>query len=208
LIDLVLGRKPMGLDSYLIALLDKTFCQAATSTLWTKVTWRIFQGLAVSHWILPLALALLAGSFFVNRWPRWQRPMRWTSILMLVSYLILGLPNLTGLAHYALVKTLPQAASPTADAIVVLGRGPALRPQRVALAARLWEAGQAPLIFASGRGDAGAIVRSLENRYDIPATALDGEPCSRTTEENAQLTAALLQPQGFAVSFWLLTIPT
>jgi uncharacterized SAM-binding protein YcdF (DUF218 family) len=94
-----------------------------------------------------------------------------------------------------LVAFLPSDAGTTADAIVVLGRGGELRPERVDVSAQLWDARRAPLIFASGSGDAQEIADMLAQK-GIPAGAIDGEPCSRTTEENARFTAALLQPKN------------
>jgi uncharacterized SAM-binding protein YcdF (DUF218 family) len=81
------------------------------------------------------------------------------------------------------------------DAIVVLGRGLLLNPSRVATVAELWRAGRSPKIFASGAGDAPLIVESLR-AAGIPAEALAGEECSRTTEENAWFSRAALFPQG------------
>ncbi len=43
--------------------------------------------------------------------------------------------------------------------------------------------------------DAQSIVERLKNR-GLPGQSLSGEGCSRTTEENAQFTAAVLSPQG------------
>jgi uncharacterized SAM-binding protein YcdF (DUF218 family) len=92
-----------------------------------------------------------------------------------------------------LALLIPQDNGQTADAIVILGRGENFRPSRVQVAAELWQQQRSPLIFASGRGDAIEIGQMLE-AAGVPATAIDGEPCSATTNENALFTAALLQP--------------
>ncbi|MGF1535028.1 MAG: YdcF family protein [Elainellaceae cyanobacterium] len=82
-----------------------------------------------------------------------------------------------------------------ADAIVVLGRGRQLQNARINAAYALWENGAAPRIFVSGRGDAPELIQKLRAK-GVPEGAVDGEPCSSTTEENTQYTANILQPQG------------
>jgi uncharacterized SAM-binding protein YcdF (DUF218 family) len=90
---------------------------------------------------------------------------------------------------------IPADQGELADAIVILGRGGEFRPSRVQIAADLWRQGRAPLVFSSGRGDAMELNQMLEVA-GVPAQAINGEPCSHTTDENAEFTAALLQPQG------------
>lgn len=182
--------------TWLIALVDQGLCQAISSSLWTQITSKLFRWIALSPWVIPVAIALLGTSFLVGQKRRWRYPLRLASGLMILGYVVLGTPQLAGLPHQALVQALPQPADVSSDVIVVLGRGTDMQPQRVKTAAQLWQAGQAPLIFVSGRGDAGPMVRSLQRDYHIPAASVDGEPCSRTTEENAQLTATLLQSMG------------
>jgi uncharacterized SAM-binding protein YcdF (DUF218 family) len=99
------------------------------------------------------------------------------------------------IGNRVLVSFLPSDSGATAEAIVVLGRGTAMRRERVDVSTQLWEAQRAPLIFASGWGDAQQIASMLEQK-GIPGDAIDGEPCSRTTEENARFTAAILQPKN------------
>jgi len=102
------------------------------------------------------------------------------------------------------------------DAIVVLGaplRGDRLSPaleHRVAAAHALYVAGGAPRVIASGgitqgahRSEASAIAEALTAR-GVPDVLV--EDASRTTRENARLTAALLAPLG-ARSVWLVTQP-
>jgi uncharacterized SAM-binding protein YcdF (DUF218 family) len=89
---------------------------------------------------------------------------------------------------------LPTDFSTAADAIVVLGRWPSMREERINLAAKLWQAKRAPVIFASGRGDAGEMIQLLEEK-GIPNQVLNGENCSLSTQENALFTAAILNPQ-------------
>lgn len=119
----------------------------------------------------------------------------------------------------AQVPARPAAAMPQADAIVVLGGGaaPAVAParphaevgfagDRVLHAARLWHAGKAPVIVASGTytqpgmqrpeaGEAGAM-QALLGELGVPADRVLLEPASRDTEENAAFTARLLAARG------------
>ena len=102
------------------------------------------------------------------------------------------------------------------DAIVVLGapllRG-ALSPcveERVEAAAALWRAGGGPLVVATGgitrgatRAEADVMAEGLRARG---VTEVLVENVSRTTHDNARLTAALLGRRG-ARSVWLVTQP-
>jgi uncharacterized SAM-binding protein YcdF (DUF218 family) len=63
------------------------------------------------------------------------------------------------------------------------------------VAAELWKAKRAPVIFISGMGDTPRMLPLLEAK-GIPKRALDGESCSMTTPENAIFSAAILQAQG------------
>jgi uncharacterized SAM-binding protein YcdF (DUF218 family) len=98
-----------------------------------------------------------------------------------------------------------------ADAIVVLGaplvggRISDVVLERAQAAAALYHAGAAPLVCATGRGEAGAIGRALVER-GVPEAALRLEHAARTTAENASLTAALLAPDGVR-AVWLVTQP-
>jgi uncharacterized SAM-binding protein YcdF (DUF218 family) len=76
-----------------------------------------------------------------------------------------------------------------ADAIVVLGGGSGERPTR---AAELFQSGAAPRIIVSGAGDAEDGRRILE-RKGVPATAIQLEPNSKSTRQNAQFSIPLLR---------------
>ena len=115
--------------------------------------------------------------------------------VLLLVYFFAQLPLTIAVATKGLVNSLPKDPGVSADAIVVLGRGNSFRNSRVEVAAQLWRAHRAPLIFASGEGDGSQITQLLEAE-GIPKQALEHENCSRTTEENAQFTAAILAPQG------------
>jgi uncharacterized SAM-binding protein YcdF (DUF218 family) len=124
-----------------------------------------------------------------------QRELKALGTVLLVIYFISTFPFTVAVANKGLVNFLPPDTGDRVDAIVVLGRGEELRQSRAEVAAELWKAHRAPLIFASGAGD-GEQIKQLLRAQDIPQQALDDESCSRTTEENAQFTATVLQAQG------------
>ncbi|MEI6078477.1 MAG: YdcF family protein [Verrucomicrobiota bacterium] len=76
-----------------------------------------------------------------------------------------------------------------AQVMVVLGGAPTERPQR---AAELFKAGEAPLVICSGFGDA-ELSRAVLLKAGVPAVDILLEPDSRTTQENAKFTIALLR---------------
>jgi len=78
-----------------------------------------------------------------------------------------------------------------ADVIVVLGGGSHERPER---AAELFKEHAAPRIIISGLGDY-EINRRRLMAAGVPANAIELEPQSRTTRENAQFTVKLLREQ-------------
>lgn len=104
------------------------------------------------------------------------------------------------------------ASLPRADAIVVLGGAvappghgmpyPDLSPaaDRIWHAARVFRAGKAPVVVASGGSDPALadvpeaqVIAELLQELGVPAGAILQERDSRTTYENAQFTARLLQ---------------
>lgn len=106
----------------------------------------------------------------------------------------------------------PAASLPAADAIVLLGGAvappghgapyPDLGPaaDRIWHAARVFRAGKAPLLVASGGSDPAIadvpeaqVMAELLQELGVPASAIVQERESRTTRENAQLTAKMLQ---------------
>jgi uncharacterized SAM-binding protein YcdF (DUF218 family) len=100
-----------------------------------------------------------------------------------------------------------------ADAIVVLGaplRNDRLTPilaERVDAAAALWRAGGAPIVIATGgvtsgkRAEADAIAEALRAR-GVGDVIVERD--SKTTADNARLTAQLLPPRSVV---WLVTQP-
>ncbi|MBW4654682.1 MAG: YdcF family protein [Kaiparowitsia implicata GSE-PSE-MK54-09C] len=153
-----------------------------------------FDWVTSSAAVQPLVWSVLAATLLV----RSLRRRRWFSgsvVLLTLLYLFIKSPMFIAVGDRALVQFLPRDPGQAVDAIVVLGRGEGFRPQRVDEALQLWQAERSPRIFASGRGDGDEIITALAER-GVPDTALAQESCSRTTEENAEFTAAILQPQG------------
>lgn len=139
--------------------------------------------------ISALLLVLLVRSLRRRRWLVSSVVVACLSIVLLKSSVFVSVGN------RMLVQALPPDLGQPTDAIVVLGRGGELRPLRVETALDLWRGDRAPRIFASGRGDGAEIMAAL-TKLGVPAEVVEQESCSRTTEENAQFTAALLVPQG------------
>ena len=117
--------------------------------------------------------------------------------IVLFLYSLLLTPVLPSISQYFLTRYLPANSAETADAIVVLGRGDEQNEIRARRSAELWRSQRAPLLFASGRVDTPLIVDLWQQAEPaIEESAIAGEPCSLTTEQNAQFSAAILWPQG------------
>jgi uncharacterized SAM-binding protein YcdF (DUF218 family) len=155
----------------------------------------------VENWMqqlaIPVALMLVVTTAIGLRlMPHAARRIARNIILFLICFglVVVSPAGVSALERSMTVLAAPDTGEPV-DAIVVLGRGRRLNPSRVATVAELWQAGRSPQIFASGASDAPLIVESLR-AAGIPAKALGGEECSRTTEENAWFSRAALFPQG------------
>ena len=93
--------------------------------------------------------------------------------------------------------------APKADAIVILGGGMAANTNvykyaemwsaadRVWYAARLWKAGKAPIVIASGTGEREATVPLLRD-FGVAEAAIVVEDKARNTEENAKFVEDIL----------------
>jgi uncharacterized SAM-binding protein YcdF (DUF218 family) len=80
----------------------------------------------------------------------------------------------------------------SADVIIILGGGSHERPLR---AAQLFKQHAAPRIIITGEGD-DAINRKLLLEAGVPASAIEVESKSTTTQENAQFTLKLLRAEN------------
>lgn len=150
-------------------------------------------------WLKPaLIAAILLLLLFGLRWViQNKRLRRWFSrprTLVFLFCFTAALPFLLVLADKVVLAALPPDPGTKADAIVVLGRGWQFF-HRYDLAAELWKAKRAPLIFTSGVNDA-KVSSYLFRQRNVPRQVQDSENCSLTTEENALFTAAILKPQG------------
>lgn len=172
--------------------LDPSVCADATVTnAWASLSWRFFTRLIRANIFVPGIIILVILPFFLRR-IKWAR---WVSLALLVGFVLMKTTGFVEFGDRTLTHFLPADTGETVEAIVVLGRGKDLNKPRVEAAFELWQRDRAPLIFASGYGDSNTIVEELSQR-GVPASALDREPCSRTTEENAEKTAAILRPRG------------
>jgi uncharacterized SAM-binding protein YcdF (DUF218 family) len=169
--------------------------------------------------LYPLGLALVMTLLAIAILGRSAKMAR---LFLFVAVLVLWVTSTPIFSDY-LGRTLenqvaPTAveATPTVDAIVVLGGGVAVpspprltaelseAADRVLHAARLYRAGRAPLVVVSG----GAIpwlgsdmpeakaTQSLLEEWGVPATSIILETKSRNTRENAVFTGKLLAERG------------
>ncbi len=177
------------------------------------MTWRyIIKQLALP----PSSLLLLLSVMLRKRWPK----LAMTGFVMAISGLyIMCLPITVEYAARALETEAPLAKEQwstlplKADAIDVLGGGreindtawqgdqPSLMAmQRLRYAARLAKASKLPVLISGGLhfgqppSEAQLMADSLQQDFGVRADWLEGE--SRTTWENAELSAKILQAQG------------
>ena len=180
---------------------DPSLCQQVSSTrLWTTVSRTLL--FVLSRPLLAIALLVIFVLLPLTlskriRKPKWKKRAFGLGMVALIGYGLVTTPPLANLAGYFLTRNLPADSGEPADAIVMLGRSYAQNEIRAQAAADLWRAKRAPIIFPSGRNDALVMAKLLgEQLPPIEAGAIAGEPCSLTTEQNAQFTAAILWPQG------------
>lgn len=177
-----------------LAMIDPDLCEQTVDGLWATISWKVF-GTLMNPWIGSLLLSSVIWVPWLIRPLPWKRQISSFGAVLLLAYWLSASPSAIALGSGVLTRFVPSDSGGKADAIVLLGRGVGLRADRVQEAKQLWQAQRAPLIFSSGRSDAGALIWLLK-KQGIPKTVLDGEPCSRTTEENARFTAEILKPQG------------
>lgn len=181
------------LDGLLFAMVDPSTCVETAAGWWATLSWALFRWLSKPGNVV-LLLAAWIGLPWVFRLP-YKRWVSGIGIGLLGLYFWSATPAAIALGQRALTHFVPPDQGQPADAIVILGRGAEMRRDRADIAAELWREGRAPLIFVSGINDAPAIASYLQAQ-GLPAAAVDGEPCSRTTAENAQFTAGVLNPQS------------
>ena len=175
-------------------MLDYSLCQQVSRPRPLAVLGKILL-LAIYHPLIVAAVIVALASLpWVLKRNRWKKPGAVLGATLLVGYLAVISPESSHLGTHLLVGFLPTDAGEKADAIVVLGRGEQQNSARAEVAGTLWQAKRSPLIFTSGRNDAPVIAQMIHQA--LPKAAVDGEPCSLTTDQNAEFTAALLRPLG------------
>lgn len=145
-----------------------------------------------------IVLLLIAGLWLIrnqHRKQHWKPWMILPTTVVVLGLLVAGSPTLLSLSNQALLQFLPTDTGVPVDAIVILGRGAELRNERVEIALQLWQAKRAARLFVSGTKDSSEILGMLK-ASGIPSPIVSGEECSKTTQENALYTAAVLQPRG------------
>ncbi|MEM6448696.1 MAG: YdcF family protein [Cyanobacteria bacterium P01_D01_bin.105] len=178
----------------MLEVVDPSLCQQVSSTR----TWTLaisFLSSALARPLVVLTLFVTGAGFIWQLTPRvWKKRIILASAAIGASYLLILSPLGNAMGTRMLTAFVPPDSGKTADAIVVLGRGYEQNPTRAQVAGALWKAKRAPLIFISGRVDSTVMETLLSPA--VPAAAIATEPCSLTTDQNAEFTAALLRPEG------------
>ncbi|MBQ2628322.1 MAG: YdcF family protein [Kiritimatiellae bacterium] len=165
-----------------------------------KIVWFFLNPLT-----LPLLGAVVGGVLLVRKNP-WRRL---GGSLLFLSLAILWFES-TQACLSVVGRTLERPYLPTqaveslpsADAVVILGGGMGKNEDmaypdmyeaadRVWHAARLWKAGKAPIVVASGTGEMEATVPLLLD-FGVPREAIVVDDKSRNTYENSRFTERLL----------------
>lgn len=176
----------------------------------------MFLSKLVTFFVTPIGTALLLAALGALLRKRRPREARVAFVAALAWLWLFSLPVVSSTLERSLEAKHPPARAeelPSAPAIVLLGGGisPAddYRPypdlvdgsDRVWHAARLYHAKKAPLVVLSG-GSAWTRISEAETMQiflrdlGVPDEAMLLEDQSRTTEENASLTAGLLRERG------------
>lgn len=170
------------------------------------------MGVVVNHilsaLLSPLGLwfnAMVVVAILVRRgWKRsaWILAVASTAFLWIFSsgWLV----RVVGIGLEREFPPVPTESFPQADAIVILGGGMGSNPEvspypemyssadRVWHAARLWKAGKAPIVMASGTNEVFS-TKPLLLDLGVPESAIRIENEARNTEQNAKFVAQFLQ---------------
>lgn len=171
------------------------FTQSISRLLLTPLPLHV-KGLIV---LIACAIAVWLVRTIYRQWSKRHHPHwnpTWTRVTLggAIAFLVLVSPPSLNLALWGLSSHIPSDPGTPADAIVFPGRPYRLDGGgRFAAAAELWQAGRAPLIFVSGSGTTPFDI--LED-MGVPRSAMSGEVCSLTTNENAIYSAYSLLPEG------------
>lgn len=167
----------------------------AAFALFLVMFWWLFDWLTSPPILITLFGFGVASIAWLLASRPWQRYLSGGFALPLALILLITSPPGLALLQGGLIWFLPADTGAAADVIVVLGRGPDMRSDRVTVATRLWQMDRAPRLFVSGMGDAQELMQIFVEQ-DIPTEALSGERCSQSTAENALFTYNQLQAQG------------
>lgn len=162
----------------------------------------------------PLSLSLFLCAIGALAWMFRRRVLACALLMFALAWSgIWSVPVVSEWLRAPLVRQhdiVAVSALPDTDAIVVLGGGTLrldrLDSSRLAMAARAWLAGRAPLVILSGgsgrggtygkgRSEASRMAKTIQ-ALGVPESALVLEDRSRTTEENALFTARLAREHG------------
>jgi len=170
---------------------DSRFCPREFTQFPVEFGWQQLRSPILLF--LATLIVVLASLWLIARiWRRkFQKLILPTMAILLCSLIAIGLVSVVAVNGLF----LPADPGTAVDAIVILGRGRALRMDRARVATQLWQAKRAPMIFVSGRGDALPIIELLIAQ-SVPQQVVDGENCSLTTKENAIFSAAILQQRN------------
>lgn len=131
---------------------------------------------------------------------RWRQRVMRVGLALAAVFLVIVI----GLSAAVVSYGAADGAAPS-DVIVVLGGG-ASTYRRAEHAAQLYKAGYAPVVLCSGGFVPGDPVSEADHcaraarRHGVPPAAILREETSRSTEENAIESAALLQARGWSTA--------
>jgi uncharacterized SAM-binding protein YcdF (DUF218 family) len=168
--------------------------------VWSSVSWKLFRWISQPENIAIPLIAIAGITYFLRSRRVWQIVGK-PAVIVLVIYLLVVSPVAAKALSWSFDNRFlnqwysARGSETAAQAIVVLGRGPSVSRYSTRVAADLSKVQLDIPIFASGVTDSPRIVSELK-WLGVAPERLQGENCSRTTEENAAFTARLLQRQG------------
>jgi uncharacterized SAM-binding protein YcdF (DUF218 family) len=147
---------------------------------------------------VQVILVLLVGSGLTILFAKtvWRPLILKASLVTLSLYILLLSPLGLMIALQGLLSFVPQtsdsATEARADVIVVLDRGSLALWARVSEAINLLQENRAPVILVTGHLSETLYLLHLLKGAGAPESALLGEFCARTTEENGRFSAKIL----------------
>lgn len=161
----------------------------------------------VGFLVSPIGIAIFGGVIaFLCAKREHRRVAKWFGWLTVAWLWLWSTPMMYRWVGLGLEREWPVVLAedaPKADAIVILGGGMGANTNvykyaemwggadRVWHAARLWKAGKAPIVIASGTGEREATIPLLRD-FGVPEAAIVVEDKARNTEENAKFVEDIL----------------